>query len=475
MKARLVARGFDQQQGIDYTETFAPAARYASIRLILSLAAEERSYIKTFDIKTAFLNGELTEELYMLQPEGFDDGSGKVCKLLKSIYGLKQAPKSWNVKLTSYLQSLKLEGTDDDPCLFYNQNRTVMMTVFVDDALIIGQNKHKVEDLLIKLARKFEITSEGPKQGMLYYLGMDIKLMRNGIFLSQFKYTKKIIKQFGFADAYEVSTPMEPGMITNKLVNDKELKNKPYREAIGSLLYLSTMSRPDISFGVNYLSRHVCQPKVSHWKMVERIFRYLQGTKGFGIFFNGNCNLQVYTDANYGGVDSDMCSTSGILVENGGPIIWFAQKQKVTAISSAEAEYRAAVLGIQEVSWIRPVIKELKLQDLSNPTDLFIDNKALINMLENVNEGKITKGKKHIEIKRKFINQHVGKTVNPIYVKSKDQLADIFTKPLSKGPFLYLRGKLLKRRSVGFECSRWRHCNIVSSFSSLEFYIVFVL
>ena len=337
----------------------------------------------------------------------------------------------------SYLQSLKFEGTDDDSCLFYNQSHAGITTIFVDDGLIVGQNKDKVEDLLLKLARKFEITAEGPKQGMLYYLGMHIKLMRNGIFLSQSKYTKKIIKQIGFADAYEVSILMEPGMITNKLVNDKELKNKPYREAIGSLLYLSTMSRPDISFAVNYLSRDVCQPKVSHWKMVERVFRYLQGTKRFGIFFNSNCNHQVYTDSNYAGVDSDLCSTSGIIVENGGPIVWFAQKQKFTVISSAEAEYRAAVLGIQEVSWIHRVIKELKMQDLSNPTDLFIDNKASINMFENVNEGKITKGKKHIEIKRKFINQHVGKTVNPIYVKSKDQLAEIFTKPLRKGLFLY--------------------------------------
>lgn len=150
------------------------------------------------------------------------------------------------------------------------------------------------------------------------------------------------------------------------------------------------------------------------------------------------------SDSNYGGDEADKCSTSGVLVKNGGPIIWFAQKQKVTAISSAEAEYRAAASGIQEISWIRRVIKELKLQDLSEPSELIIDNKAAISMLENVEEGKITKSKKHVEIRRKFVKYHVGKTVSPIYVKSKDQLADIFTKPLSKGPFLYLREKLLK-------------------------------
>lgn len=444
LKARLVARGYDQQKGIDYTDTFAPVVRHPSIRLLLSHAAKEKCHVKTFDIKTAFLNGELTEEIYMTQPKGFDDGSGKVCRLLKSLYGLKQAPKSWNAKFTSYLKSLSFEQTDDDPCLFYNQKRSVFMAVFVDDGLIVGQDEKEVDNVLLKLANKFEITADGPKQGKLYYLGMEIKQIKNGIFLSQPKYTKKILKQYGFDDANEVYTPMEPGMITEKLVNDKKLVDKPYREAVGSLSYLSVISRPDISFAVNYLSRQVCEPKVSHWKMMERVFRYLRGTEEYGIFFDGKGKLQAYTDSNYGGVDSDMCSTSGILVENGGPIVWFAQKQKVTATSSAEAEYRAAVLGIQEVCWIRRIIEELNLQDVSEPSKLIIDNKASIHMLENVEEGKITKGKKHIEIKRKFINQHVGKTVNPIYVKSKDQIADIFTKPLSKGPFMYLRRKLLK-------------------------------
>ena len=179
--------------------------------------------------------------------------------------------------------------------------------------------------------------------------------------------------------------------------------------------------------------------------MIERIFRYLRGTDNHGIFFDGNTELRVYTDSNYGGSGgADMCSTSGLLIDNGGPIMWLTQKQKVTAISSAEAEYRAAVLGIQEVCWIRRVIKELKLQNVSKPTNIFIDNKASIHMLDNTEEGKVTKGKKHIEIKRKFINEHVNNTVSPVYIKSKEQIADVFTKPLSKGPFLYLKKKLLK-------------------------------
>ena len=269
MKARLVARGYEQKHGVDYENTFAPVARHASIRLLLSYAAKEETYIKTFDVKTAFLNGELNEEIFMTQPEGFEDGSEKVCKLLKSLYGLKQAPRSWNEKFTSYLRSLKYEDTDDDPCLFYNNSKSVLIPLFVDDGLIIGKDEIEVNDVLSKVARKFEVTSESPKQGKLYYLGMEICLMRNGIFVNQLSYTRRILDKFGFAEAYPVATRMKPGMITEKHTNDKELKGKMYREAIGSLLYLSTISRPGISFAVHYLSRQVCNPMFRHWKMTE--------------------------------------------------------------------------------------------------------------------------------------------------------------------------------------------------------------
>ena len=214
-------------------------------------------------------------------------------------------------------------------------------------------------------------------------------------------------------------------------------------------MYLSTISRPDISFAVNYLSRRVSKPNVSDWKMIERVFRYLRGTEHFDIFFNGDANLKAYTDSDYGGTEVDMISTSGILIELGGPIVWIAQKQSVTSTSSAEAEYRAATNGIQEVCWIRRMITELGMQQMTKPTDLFVDNKAAIHMMENAEEGKVTRGKKHIEIRRKFINHHVGKTVRLVYLNTREQVADIFTKALNKKFFEKLRQELLKE-----EC--WR-------------------
>ena len=228
MKARLVARGYDQQQGTDYFETFSPVVRHASIRLLLSFAVKDYKHVRTFDIRTAFLNGDLTEDIYMFQPQGYDDGSGKVCKLLKSLYGLKQAPKSWNVKFTSYLKTLNFEATDDDPCLFYNAMRTVIIALFVDDGFIISKNHHDLDQLLNNLSAKFEVTSKSSKCGKLKYVGMEINFFQHGIFVNQPGYTDKILEKFGFNEANEASTPMEPGMMTNETVNDQVLSDKPF-------------------------------------------------------------------------------------------------------------------------------------------------------------------------------------------------------------------------------------------------------
>lgn len=179
-----MARGYDQREGIDYHETFSLVARFASIRLILSDACQNNYHIATFDIKTAFLNGNLSENVYMNQPKGFEDGTRRVCKLIKSIYGLKQAPKDWNERITKFLKNLGLEATDDDPCVFYNKKRTLIVAIFVDDGMITGLDETEIKWLLSRLSSEFEITSEEGNCGKLHYLGMDINLRENGIFIN---------------------------------------------------------------------------------------------------------------------------------------------------------------------------------------------------------------------------------------------------------------------------------------------------
>lgn len=447
LKARLVARGFEQEAGIDYTETFSPVARHTSIRLLLSHAATEKMKVVTFDVKTAFLHGDLEEELYMHQPRGFDDGSEKVCRLRKSLYGLKQAPRKWNEKISAHLEKIGFTSTDDDPCIYYNEDRSIMISLFVDDGLIIGKREDAIFKVLNKINKQFEITYEKKFQKKLPYLGMELRIEPDGIFISQPKYTTKILKRFNHDQCNPVSTPIEKGMVTDEgnYENDRPVPaGTPYREAIGSLLYLATISRPDISFAVNYLSRHSSGPMMSHWKMVGRVFQYLRGTVDYGIKFDGGSELVAYTDSDYGGEEESRKSTSGVLLMRGGPLVWFSKKQHVVANSTAEAEYRAAVSSIDDVSWMRRICKELRILETDEPTTLYVDNESAITMLHNSHEGKTTKGKKHIEISRKFIQQNIGKTVLPRHVQTSCQLADILTKPLGKNLFIKLREAMVK-------------------------------
>lgn len=445
LKARLVIRGFEQTEGIDYFDTFSPVAQYTSIRLILSHAASSDMDIITFDVKTAFLHGHLDEDIYMYQPVGYNDNTGRVCKLKKSIYGLKQAPRNWNEKFSSYLKSIGFDNTNDDPCIYYNQDRSTILALFVDDGLIVGKNKEEIIKVLELLKENFEITFNTGSQNTFKYLGMQIKKEGKHIHVTQEQYTEEILKRFKFTDVNSVSTPIEPGMVINpeSLVNDKSLdENNQYREMIGSLLYLSTISRPDISFAVNYLSRFNCKPMRSHLKMVKRIFQYLKGTMNIGVSFNGDSEFVAYTDSDFGGDLVTGCSTSGVLLMRGGPILWYAQKQRLVATSTAESEYRAAVSAIDEICFVRRLGKELYIFDSTKPTILYVDNRSAIHMINNCKEGKLTKGKKHIEISRKFIKQHIDCTISVNHVSSQDQLADIFTKALNQKLFTRLRNAI---------------------------------
>ena len=258
---------------------------------------------------------------------------------------------------------------------------------------------------------------------------MQIEVCLNGIFINQSRYAERILQRFHFEEMNPMYTPIERGMVTDpgNFVNDRPLEtSEPYREAVGSLLYLATISRPGISFSINYLSRYNKNPMTSHWKMIKRVFQYVKGTSEFGIFFNGGNNLSVYSDSDYGGDTVSGHSTSGILLMRGGPVIWYTQKQNTISNSTVEPEYRAAVSAIADTCWIRRLAGELNQLDTNQPTIHYIDNnQSAIHMLKNTHEGKISKGKKHIEISRKFIQQHIGSTIKSAHVRSEEQLADI--------------------------------------------------
>lgn len=447
IKARYVVKGCQQREGIDYSDTYSPVVDLASIRLLLSIAASRGMEIITFDVISAFLNGELEEVIHMKQPEGFDDGSGRICKLNKSLYGLKQSPKNWNQAITALLKSLNFESTDDDPCVYYNPDKSIIIALHVDDGMMIGKSVEEMIKVLEQINKKYKLTYKISSEKGLSYLGMKIEVRSNEIFISQPNYARKILTRFSYENVNSAPTPIEKGMVTEEadFVNNKPLsKSVPYRAAIGSLLYLAVTSRPDISFAVSYLSRFNSNPKASHWCMVKRVFQYVKGTIEFGISFNGGKELIAYTDSDYAGDSETSKSTTGVLLIRGGPIAWFSQKQRLVVNSTAEAEYRAAVSCIDEVCLIRRIASELDCLDMSKPTPLLIDNNSAIFMLKSAHEGKRQKGKKHVEISRKFIQQHIDVTVSPKHVRSSDQLSDILTKPLQKKMFQMLRRKIIK-------------------------------
>ena len=246
--------------GLDYFETFSPVVRYESVRCILSLAASCDMEVKQFDVKTAFLNGILEEEVYMSQPEGYEDGSDRVCLLKRSIYGLKQSPRNWNARFSEFLIQEGLQATPEDTCVFVRRKgkNTLLVCLYVDDGLVCGNDVNQVSAFLKKLSNEFEITIAEPS----HYVGMEISRDRQAkkIMISQRGYISRVLERFGLSDCKSLATPMDPS-VKLSVPDSRDVVTCPYREAIGCLNYVSLISRPDITFAVNKLARYCDKPR----------------------------------------------------------------------------------------------------------------------------------------------------------------------------------------------------------------------
>lgn len=438
-KARLVVRGFSQVRGIDYQETFSPVVKFTSVRLILAVAAAEKLILRQFDIKTAFLYGELEEEIYMEQPDGFKDSSGKVCLLNKSLYGLKQASRCWNLKFTQFLKRFNLTVSSADSCVFIGSvfGRKIVLAIYIDDGLIAAQDEKDINSLLNELSEQFQF-----KSGKLdSYLGLEVSETIDGsIHVNQAGYARRLLERFNMTECNPVATAADPHHSTN---SNCEISNDPitfpYREAVGGLMYLATATRPDIAFAVNNASRHLENPKPCDCSAVKRIFKYIKGTIGFGIKFKPTLpiSLSIYSDADYGGdLDTRRSTTGFVLMIGGGAISWCSQRQPTVALSTTESEYVAASQTLKELIWVNRLLREI-VPSVNIVPHLNIDNQSAIKLIKNPEFHKRTK---HIDIKYHFIREQYQKSVfEPIYVQSKDQIADIFTKPLPKESFARFR------------------------------------
>ena len=432
-KARLVAKGYQQTQGIDYDETFSPVVRFESVRTVLALAAENGLNVHHMDFTSAFLNGDIDNEIYMSQPEGFATDAKLVCKLSKSLYGLKQSPKCWNANLDSFLKKLGFNQSQNDSCVYTKSenNNIFIIAVYVDDLILASKSMDDLRSLKSALKLEYKMKDLGKLE---YFLGVNVYQESNKIFIHQATYTKSLIVKYGFEHANSVSTPADKSSILDQASDDSNLFDvETYQSAVGSLLYLCTRTRPNITYAVCNVAKFCSKPSSDHWSAVKRIFRYLRGTTEFGILYEkqscDESNICVgYSDADWAGDRSDRKSTSGYCfkLSNG----------TCVALSTAEAEYVALASAAQEAVWISHLLVDLSFSS-NCPMIINEDNQAAIAIAKNPKDHSKTK---HVSLKYHFVRDMVNNNVIALkYCPTSIMLADIFTKPLASDRFSKIR------------------------------------
>ena len=440
-KARLVAKGYNQEEGIDYEETYAPVARLEAIRMLMAYASIMDFKLYQMDVKSAFLNGLIQEEVYVEQPPGFEipDKPNHVYKLQKALYGLKQAPRAWYERLSNFLLEKDFSRGKVDTTLFIKRkhNDILLVQIYVDDIIFGSTNDSLCKEFSLDMQSEFEMSMMGE---LKYFLGLQIKQTQEGIFINQSKYCKELIKRFGMDSAKHMSTPMSTNCYLDKDESGQSIDIKQYRGMIGSLLYLSA-SRPDIMFSVCMCARFQSNPKQSHLSAVKRIMRYLLGTINLGLWYpkNSTCNLIGYSDSDFAGSKTDRKSTSGTCQFIGSALVsWHSKKQNSVALSTAEAEYISAGSCCAQILWMKQQLSDYGI--ILDRIPIKCDNTSAINLSKNPVQHSRTK---HIEIRHHFLRDHVLKGDCVLeFVDTKNQLADIFTKPLPKEVFFSIRREL---------------------------------
>ena len=469
--------------------TFAPVPKMVTIRVVIDMAARKNWELDNMDVDTAFLNADIKEEIYIKQPKGFEEygsnGEELVCKLKKSIYGLKQASRNWNDTIDQWMRSYGFKAANADPCLYVKGSEEhddiLVVVIWVDDLIIAGSNVKVVADFKRAISTRFKMKDLG---ALRWILGMEIRRDRPNrrIEISQEAYIDQMLKKFGMDDCKAVGTPAE-GVLNRVSIEEGGTADKQYMSIVGSLLYAATVTRPDIAFAVQALGRHMQASKQEHMIAAKRVLRYLQGTKKIGLIYqagamrerNGSrdCpSIVGFCDADWAGdLDTRRSTTGFVFMMESGAVSWGSKLQPTVALSSAEAEYMAACGAVQEAIHLRQLLNDLGyVQD--KPTVIFEDNQGCIALTENPVFHRRTK---HIDIRYHFIREKVasGEVVLK-YVPNADQLADLLTKGLPKPRTMALRkcnhgswesGKQVENICVSFHFYYFTmHCLLVLVF-----------
>ena len=450
-KARLVAKGYTQQEGVDFFSTTSPVAKFNSLKTVLSIAAINDYEIDQMDVSTAFLVPELKEDIFMEQPKGFEKlgQENKVCKLNKSLYGLKQASHEWNKNFNKTLLDLKFTALKTDPCIYVRNEENeekFYIVLYVDDFLLICKNRESLNLVKNQLSSKYDLHDLGPVE---QFLNMVITRNRKyrTIHLSQIMQIQNVLELTAMENCVPVHHPFCSSLVLNSTQSPStekeklEMKNIPYRETVGSLMYIACNTRPDIMAATSFVSRYVSNPGLEHWTAVKRILRYLKGTEDLGLVLGGSTSVSLhgYSDADWGGDRDTRKSTTGYVFFIGnGCVSWQTKKQPTTALSTTEAEYLSLSTASQEMLWLRQLLEELGYSQKT--TTIQQDNTGCIQLSENNKHHQRTK---HIDIRHHFIKDLVlNDVLKLVFCNSENMVADLFTKSLPRTTFEKLCAKL---------------------------------
>lgn len=451
-KSRWVVRGYEQEAGVDYNETFASVVKPMSYKALFAIAAAHDLEIEQMDVKTAFLYGEVEEEIYMEQPIGFSDGTDRVCKLNKALYGLKQSPRVWYKTLADFLQELGFRPLDADGAIFVKEHtaeggaiNSTFVAAYVDDLLIVGRDRTAIDDLKSKLSARFEMTDLGP---IAYYLGMTVTRDRQNrrLRLGQQAYLETGIKTAGQWETPSQLTPMGTQRLhaaPEGYVSPPELRAS-YQSAVGTLMYAMLGTRPDIAYAVSMVSRYASNPTTDHMKTVNRIFSYLKGTIHLQLVYEGELvPLQGWTDSDWAGCEDSRRSTSGFVFNLGsGAVSWSSKRQSTVSLSTCEAEYKGQTIAAKEALWLRQLLRQLIPQDPSHiyATIIYADNQGAIALAK---DQRFHARTKHMDIRDHWIREKVtAGDIELQYIHTSKQVADGMTKPLPKDAFYAFRRAL---------------------------------
>ncbi|KYK58962.1 hypothetical protein DCS_00089 [Drechmeria coniospora] len=464
-KARLVAKGFMQIEGLDYLETFATTSIPPTWRILLALAAQNSWYVEQIDFIGAFLNSELPEVNYLEIPEGLEafislNKTNNLAKLLaklgynpavkqgillkKALYGLKQGPREWQEALAKLLQQYGYSPLVSDPAIYYNSTTSTYIVSHVDDCLLTGPNLTYINKLKQQLHKVYPIEDRGQAA---FFLGVQISRTTKGITLSQKGYIEEALSRFGLKEAKAVAIPLQPGVLkqatATPLTPLSATDQLVYQQIVGTLMYLMLLTRPDIAFAIQWLSRYMHQATSLQLSAGKNLLRYLKGTIDLAICYWSKLttpNLSGYSDSDFAGdLDSSKSTYGYLFTLAGGPICWKSKRASTIALSTVEAESDALLEAIRELKWLDGLFTEID-KGLKKPIPLLCDNNGSISNANNPNQHNRTK---HILLKFRYIRQEATNGLAKIsYLNTKSMPADGLTKALTANLFQRYLGLL---------------------------------